>query len=81
MKAVLVFDMPENCMKCRCYDDIFGTCRAKHKDFDKVEARKTKAKWCPLKPLPEEDEREHFMEWSRGYQGGWNDCINAITRI
>ena len=79
-KAVLVIDMPENCMECRCYDDVFGTCRAKYKDFDKVEARSTRPIWCPLKRAPKEDEKEDFLEWSRGYQAGWNDCIDLILR-
>ena len=74
-KAVLVINTPENCGQCPCYDTLFEMCRYKYKD---VIVAKTRPDWCPLKPLPEEDNREHLLEWSRGYQGGWNDCINAI---
>ena len=79
MKAILVMNMPNSCAQCRCYDDMFGTCMIKFKDYNTIEAKETKPTWCPLKPLPEEDDKEYFLEWSRGYQGGWNDCIKAIT--
>ena len=77
-KAVLVIDMPESCRKCMFY--VFGQkadfCgQTQYIIFNKS----IREAHCPLKPLPEEDNKdEHLMEWSRGYQGGWNDCINAI---
>lgn len=75
-KAVLVMDMPECCGQCPCYDRMFEICSYKYKDVDN---KTIKPNWYPLKILPEEDEKEYFLEWSRGYQGGWNDCIAAIT--
>lgn len=76
MKAVLVINIPEHCGQCPCYDTLFEMCRHKYKD---IVVAKTRPDWCPLRELPEEDNKEHLLEWSRGYQGGWNDCINAIT--
>lgn len=76
MKTVLVMDMPENCSQCPCYDSMYEMCSYKYKD---VVDRTERPNWCPLKPLPEENENEYVLEWSRGYQGGWNDCIKAIT--
>lgn len=76
-KAVLVFNMPQHCRQCFFYDKMFEICRYKYKDIQYKEGRPN---WCPLKPLPEEDNtEEYFNEWSRGYQGGWNDCINVIV--
>ena len=77
-KAVLVIDTPEYCGQCPFYDALFEMCRHKFKDIDNAKIRPI---WCPLKPLPEEDNKEeYFNEWSRGYQAGWNDCIDAILR-
>ena len=77
-KAVLVIDMPESCRECMCY--VLGAAanfcgQTRYVIFD----NKIKEPHCPLKPLPEEDNDEHLSEWCRGYQGGWNDCIDAIT--
>ena len=78
-KAVLIIDMPESCKKCMNY--VLGLeynfCGVTNfVVFD----RNVKASHCPLKPLPEEDNDDHLSEWGRGYQGGWNDCINAIYK-
>ena len=75
-KVILVMDMPERCSQCPCYDSMYEMCLYKYKD---VVNRAVRPNWCPLKLLPEEDNREHFLEWSRGYQAGWNDCIDAIV--
>ena len=77
-KAVLVMDMPQFCTQCPCYDMTYEMCQYKYKDIDNNN-RSARPNWCPLRPLPEEDNKEYFLEWSRGYQGGWNDCISAIT--
>ena len=78
-KAVLVIDMVDNCYDCPlCINDEYGLslkCCLKYKEYVNKEG---KPNWCPLKLLPEEDNRDYLLEWSRGYQGGWNDCINAI---
>lgn len=76
-KAVLVIDMPESCKTCLCYTvgEKANFCsQTRHIIFNNG----VREDHCPLKPLPEEDNREHLLEWPRGYQGGWNDCINAI---
>lgn len=79
-KSVLVINTPEYCGQCPCYDTLFEMCRYKYKDIDSaIVCARIKPDWCPLKPLPEEDNKEYVLEWSRGYQGGWNDCISAIT--
>lgn len=82
-KAVLVIDMPSCCDECFALEDRFDypmcliTYEQKGYNF---RTREQKMNKCPLKPLPEEDNDEHLSEWGRGYQGGWNDCINAIYK-
>lgn len=88
-KAILVMNDPMFCGNCplahRWRKDDEYLCGIPHytdKDccFERVDMdSKAKPDWCPLKPLPEEDNKDHLLEWSRGYQGGWNDCINAIV--
>lgn len=78
-KAVLIIDMPSCCRECMCY--VLGASanfcgQTRYVIFN----NNIREAHCPLKPLPEEDNtEEYFSEWSRGYQGGWNDCINAIV--
>ena len=89
-KAVLVINDPMFCCNCpltqrsRKTDEYFcGIAHQTDEDYywEKVDMEaEVKPNWCPLKPLPEEDNKEHHIEWSRGYQAGWNDCINAIYK-
>ena len=80
-KAVLIIDMPDSCRDCDCFSNHYSDmyCIASQRTIDYPFPVDFRQKWCPLKPLPEEDNDEHFSEWGRGYQGGWNDCIDAIT--
>ena len=80
-KAVLVIDMPESCRECFLFGSRYSDmcCQAmNNKSIDYPYPKEFRQDWCPLKPLPETDNKEYLIEWSRGYQGGWNDCINAI---
>lgn len=80
-KAILIIDMPESCRHCpyfmNRYNDMY--CVAEGRTINYPFPVDFKQDWCPLKSLPEEDNDEHISEWGRGYQGGWNDCINAIV--
>lgn len=81
-KAILVIDMPESCRECLFFGSRYSdmSCRAmNNRTINYPYPKDFRQDWCPLKPPPEEDNRDHILEWSRGYQGGWNDCINAIT--
>ena len=79
MKAVLVIDMPKSCRECMfsVLGEGVGVCSF----YETIVYLDTPPEdFCPLKPLPEEDDKEeYFCEWSRGYQAGWNDCIGAIV--
>lgn len=81
-KAVLVMDMPESCRECFLFGSRYNDmcCQAmNNKSIDYPYPKEFRQNWCPLKEMPKEDIYEEYqLEWSRGYQGGWNDCIAAI---
>lgn len=82
-KAVLVMDMPSSCSKCSLFGDCYADmcCRGMdNRTINYPYPENFKQDWCPLKPVPKENVYEEYhLEWSRGYQSGWNDCINAIV--
>lgn len=88
MKAILVIDMPENCMECPLRykdgdtDDWFRFRCFKSEDQIPKEGRL----WnCELKPIPQKkilDEELFMLGNFRLIQArftGWNDCIDTIT--
>lgn len=93
-KAVLVMDMPENCLECPlCYKadklslgdfkyQILYRCRMEPDDIEEVyleDIIHKKPDWCPLKPMPEKIHNDNgYDEYSDGYDAGWNSCIDAI---
>ena len=75
-KSVLVMDTPENCGKCKFISGFW--CRAMN--GRRVPNNDVIPDWCPLKPLPEKDTKNHFPdEFEDGYAAGWNGCIDEIT--
>ena len=77
MKAILVIEMPTECVECpfhRIYADVWlnethCTLTAK-RNKDGVN---TRAEWCPLKPLPEK-----YKGNLKDYEVGWNDSLEEI---
>jgi hypothetical protein len=75
MKAILMIDMPHDCVYCPCWrggnDEFpFDDCTALQRPLT-VEERDNKPDWCPLKPLPNAiKERGKWI--SEEYQKGWN---------
>lgn len=74
-KAVLIMDMPE----C-CYDCPITVC-----DADNMSTER-RSENCALRELPERKkamgipERPTMRDFERkGYQAGWNACLDAIT--
>lgn len=81
MKAVLVIDMPKNCLKCHLleYDKEIGVvCRHNWTGDSRPD-------WCPLKPLPNKLPLESgsimntFKESTKYKHIGWNACLDVIT--
>ena len=82
-KAILVIDMPSCCNECKIrFDDEYSNwCPYDNPEpngvFQYVE-NITKPKWCPLKPVPEEQDvwyEDERSDWERGY----NNCLREIT--
>lgn len=65
MKAILVIDMPTDCIKCPLAN---GYCW-------NTFPTKGKANGCPLKPIP----KEFGIDVEDDYARGWNDCLKEIT--
>lgn len=95
MKAVLVIDMPTKCINCPfndvdddmerwiCYASTDSTAhvRCREEDID----IHSKPEWCPLKPLPQKEEKPKVsggLNWDNaftcGFIIGWNACIEEI---
>lgn len=76
-KAVLVMDMPENCLHCKLQD--WFNCRI----VKGCHTGDTRPDWCPLRPMPEKRE-EHPAEYYEfgtlgvAYVSGYNNCIDKI---
>lgn len=68
MKAILVIDMPTDCIKCPLAD---GYCW-------NTFPTKGRADGCPLRPLPQKVEMD-FNEYYEGMADGWNACIDEIV--
>lgn len=91
-KAVLVVDMPESCPDCRfCREldeGINACCELMDDENDSSLCRmieteygycQQKPDWCPIKELPEEESNDYCYDlWERGWNTGWNECLEAI---
>ena len=81
-KAILVIDMPKCCNQCSIcasYQESSSSAREYWcpVDGNNVEPL-SKPYWCPLKELPQKDKDVYFEDYDKGYQQGWNACINEI---
>lgn len=85
-KAILVMDMPKNCIECpigknmsisieTCIQCPFGKCAID-------EEAETIPDWCPLRPMPEKKEVCGKYPQPDGitpsYKIGYNACIDEI---
>lgn len=84
-KAVLVMEMPDCCNSCPICRGIAmgGTHVCSILDADGNEQSNydgdhERGEYCPLKSMPERDDREYFSDFARGHKHGWNDAIKAI---
>lgn len=72
-KAILVMEMPDNCISCP-----ISTCYSCHVHGKQPHPRIGKPEWCPLRELPEK--RSPAREGMDYYNHGWNAYIDAIER-
>ena len=83
MKAILIIDMPSNCLDCPCEYD-YMRCKATNYRLDYVNANAERPSWCPLKELPSNKEIKGDWEnvvdvWIDGANYGYNKCLNDIS--
>jgi len=79
MKAILVMEMPENCVRCPLFSGNHSdmTCRGNYRTIDFPYPDDKVQDWCPLVPMPE---RKIAVP---GYEAhieakGWNACLDAV---
>ena len=70
MKAILVIDMPTDCIKCPLAD---GYCW-------NTFPTKGRADGCPLRPLPQKTYAEFPDPYKYGFADGWNKCLEEIKK-
>ena len=80
-KAVLVMDMPSCCEECFALDFHGDYPRCMITDEQRgytFNTRSQRMTYCPLKTMPVRDDGIYLLEYSNGYQRGWNDCIKYL---
>ena len=86
MKAILVIDMPKNCITCRYrfskWNEEVGTfhiCSICDERLREEDFGDNRADFCPLKPLPQKkNPLDDCGMWNgKGIQG-YNACIDEI---
>lgn len=73
-KAILVIDMPDNCLGCKLQD--WANCRI----VKGCHTGKNRPEYCPLKPLPEKAELTFVDHGQDQIAMGWNACIDEILK-
>ena len=86
MKAILVIDVPVSddgrhiCNDCPIWNKEHRYCV-----YDKN--LQIKGKWCPLKPMPQKEEKPEEgggLNWDNAFQcgfvAGWNACLEEIEK-
>ena len=81
MKAVVIIDMPTECVECPLCSD--GHCDVQGKYLDDVFNQIDEC--CPLRPLPRKAELENCSSGlmgmiDTGFRAGWNECLKEITK-
>jgi len=79
MKAILMFDMPTECVKCNQF--AFECCHAMKREIERENIVQCKRpSWCPVKPIPNRIdwlENGYNAEWIL-FSTGWNACLDEI---
>ena len=85
MKAILLIDMPTECIECQfcrvLADDKITETRCILTAKRNEDGVNTRAEWCPLKPLPEtKDVGYPIDDYAVGFGDGWDACLKEITK-
>lgn len=85
-KAILIIDMPIDCLYCPCYrqTEYMEDCKAMVRPLT-VGERDNKPSWCPLKPIPKKllilghyQDNELLNSEEVAYAKGRNDLLDEI---
>lgn len=84
-KSILVIDTPDSCTECPLKSQLYDIqyiCSGNHRRIT-IPASKNKPDWCPLQDIPSKKSvRDFNISHSdfeqRGYQQGWNACIDEM---
>ena len=80
-KAVLVVDMPEDCVVCEFYNSETNECYATGvENLFSPSDEEAKPDWCPLRELPVKKELYLNINNEKGYCVGWNACVDEILK-
>lgn len=83
MKAILVIDMPNECVECSQYESY--DCRILQQNVCLCITQCRRHENCPLKPMPQEQDiyeigmDEEDTNAKRQWNKGWNACLDEIT--
>ena len=79
-KAILVINMPEECLGCPCFDEHEEWCNLNTRKYIPMKVYvNSKPNWCPLKPIPDKMSGNDSIYYQWGdYEDGWNHCIDSL---
>lgn len=77
MKAVLVIDMPNNCLECPLHDVEYNYCVANDDAHSNTYIYERES-WCPLRLLPEKKGNPIYKVVGT-YEDGFDACLKEIT--
>lgn len=79
MKAILVMEMPENCIKCPLLNGS-DECIVQDEETNYyADTFYDLRNGCPLVPMPERANHPDYCDNGR-FDAGWNACLDAIER-
>lgn len=86
-KAVLIMDMPDDCIMCKFQNTDDDECYATgSEELSLGDFEKTKPDWCPLRELPEKKDTLTTLEchsngkWTESMKAGYNACLDEIMK-
>ncbi len=86
-KAVLIMDMPDDCIMCKFWNTDDDECYATgSEELSLGDFEKTKPDWCPLRELPEKKDTLTTLEchsngkWTESMKAGYNACLDEIMK-
>ncbi len=83
-KSVFITETPEMCADCPLCSEYLPLCRANGAPIEekwKENGYFGKPDWCPLKPVPEKDDRKFSSYRWNWYTDGYNACLKEIGVI